>query len=146
MKIPDDLWIKIWARTGCSTPKFYLNNTVFSCETGDCGPLVECALNTTQLKAPVTIAEFNLTEYSNEYKISLIDGFNIPISIFTKDKKSVRPGGLPIIQNWCENILCDNKTISEACSEELVKLNSKNQTIGCLRWFELIFCLLEKFF
>ena len=103
---------------------------MFSCETGDCGPLVECGFNATQLKGPVTIAEFNITENLNEYKISLIDGFNIPISVIAKNKKGVKPGGLPIIQNWCDNILCGNKTVSEACNEKLVKLNSKNQAIG----------------
>ena len=35
--MPKDLSVRIWGRTGCSEPKYFLNFTVFSCETGDCG-------------------------------------------------------------------------------------------------------------
>ena len=36
-RIPKDLSVRIWGRTGCTAPKYFLNFTVFSCETGDCG-------------------------------------------------------------------------------------------------------------
>eukprot|EP00253_Pinus_taeda_P019560 PITA_19560 len=64
--------VTFWGRTGCSFNSSGLGN----CITGDCGGLLNCtgALLGT---FPITLAEYSY----DTYDISLVDGFNLPISI-----------------------------------------------------------------
>ena len=66
---------RIWARTGCQFDAAGRG----SCRTGDCGGVLRC---TGYGRAPNTLAEFALNQFNNLdfFDISLIDGFNVPMS------------------------------------------------------------------
>ncbi|RWW58670.1 hypothetical protein BHE74_00034444 [Ensete ventricosum] len=65
---------RVWARTGCS----FDGSGHGSCETGDCGGLLECQAYGSP---PNTLAEFSLNQDNNNdfIDISLVDGFNVPM-------------------------------------------------------------------
>jgi len=64
--------------------------------------------------------------------VSLINGFNLPISIVPKKISSTKLGGFPIVQNWCERIICNNHLLSTVCPETLKQFNSNGSLIGCM--------------
>ncbi|WOK99544.1 protein P21-like [Canna indica] len=66
---------RIWARTGCN----FDGSGSGSCQTGDCGGRLECQLSGA---TPTTLAEYSLNQPNNLdfYDISVIDGFNVPMS------------------------------------------------------------------
>ncbi|GMH22721.1 hypothetical protein Nepgr_024564 [Nepenthes gracilis] len=66
---------RVWARTGCSLS---ISNGA-SCQSGNCGGLLQCQGYDS---LPNTLAEYSLNQYSNLdfFDISLIDGFNVPMS------------------------------------------------------------------
>ncbi|KAK4780555.1 hypothetical protein SAY87_016661 [Trapa incisa] len=80
---------RIWARTGCSVnPK----NQQFTCVTGDCGGRLEC--NGLGGKPPATLVQFSLHHGSadfSSYGISLVDGFNVPLTVTPHEGKGVCP-------------------------------------------------------
>ncbi|CAL9211863.1 protein P21-like [Musa acuminata AAA Group] len=65
---------RVWARTDCS----FDGSGSGSCQTGDCGGLLECQAYGTP---PNTLAEFALNQFQNMdfIDISLVDGFNVPM-------------------------------------------------------------------
>ncbi|XXG85393.1 hypothetical protein AAC387_Pa11g0478 [Persea americana] len=67
----------MWGRTRCSTDA----SGKFSCVTGDCGGQVPC--NGAGGATPATLVEFTLGTGGNQdyYDTSLVDGFNLPMSI-----------------------------------------------------------------
>ncbi|WP_306665087.1 thaumatin family protein, partial [Streptomyces fildesensis] len=65
----------MWARTGCST----FAGGRFSCVTGDCGDAVAC--NGSGGATPATLVEVMLNVTQDYYDISLVDGFNLPVSV-----------------------------------------------------------------
>lgn len=71
-----DVWkaARIWGRTHC-------NADGTGCKSGDCGGL-ECTPGVTG-KPPASLAEFTLqtSDGPDNYDISLVDGFNLPVSI-----------------------------------------------------------------
>ncbi|GKF54121.1 thaumatin-like protein 1, partial [Tanacetum coccineum] len=69
----------IWGRTGCDLNK----SGSWSCATGDCGTgEVECkGRNFTE---SVTLAELNMMDGDNYYDVSLLSGFNLPMTIEAK--------------------------------------------------------------
>ncbi|XP_052184354.1 osmotin-like protein [Diospyros lotus] len=78
---------RIWARTGCS-----YSNGRFSCLTGDCGGRLEC--NGAGGVTPATLVQFSLHHGHNDfssYGVSLVDGFNIPLTITPHEGKGVCP-------------------------------------------------------
>lgn len=78
---------RIWARTGCSH-----NSNHFSCVTGDCGGKLEC--NGAGGATPATLAQFVLHHGPNDlssYGVSLVDGFNIPMTVTPHEGKGVCP-------------------------------------------------------
>ncbi|KQJ86097.1 protein P21 [Brachypodium distachyon] len=66
---------RIWARTGCK----FDSSGRGSCVTGDCGGILVCAAGGA---TPATLAEYTLgtAGKSDFYDISLVDGFNVPMS------------------------------------------------------------------
>jgi len=98
------------------------------------GPYVECTPESSlKLQTPVTVAYINITEFADEYRVSLIDGFNLPISIVPKKISNTKVGGFPIVQNWCERLICNNNNqLNKVCPETLKKLNSNGSLIGCM--------------
>ncbi|CAL9078014.1 unnamed protein product [Musa acuminata var. zebrina] len=71
---PGTAGCRVWARTGCS----FNGSGHGSCETGDCGGLLECQAYGSP---PNTLAEFSLNQYNNDdfIDISLVEGFNVPM-------------------------------------------------------------------
>nr|ABM91763.1 acidic thaumatin-like protein 13 precursor [Taxus x media] len=67
---------RFWGRTGCS----FDGNGRGSCQTGDCGGLLSCQASGA---VPASLAEYSLNQDQNKdcYDISLVDGFNVPISL-----------------------------------------------------------------
>ncbi|RZC46713.1 hypothetical protein C5167_039666 [Papaver somniferum] len=66
---------RFWGRVGCS----FDQTGKGSCLTGDCGGVLECS---GAGGAPAaSLAEFTVNSPNDFYDISLVDGFNVPISI-----------------------------------------------------------------
>lgn len=65
---------RIWARTGCN----FDGSGRGSCQTGDCGGVLECQAYG---QPPNTLAEYALNQWNNLdfFDISLVDGFNVPM-------------------------------------------------------------------
>ncbi|CAL9773814.1 unnamed protein product, partial [Musa acuminata subsp. burmannicoides] len=80
---------RVWARTDCS----FDGSGSGSCQTGDCGGLLECQGYGTP---PNTLAEFALNQFQNMdfIDISLVDGFNVPMdfSPTSGDCRGIRCG------------------------------------------------------
>ncbi|CAI9784540.1 unnamed protein product [Fraxinus pennsylvanica] len=73
---PTEKLVKIWARTNCTFDSSGRGN----CLTGDCRGLLGCK----ELGAPpATFAEYGLNSWANKdyYDISVMKGFNVPISM-----------------------------------------------------------------
>ncbi|KAK3137091.1 hypothetical protein QOZ80_5BG0447720 [Eleusine coracana subsp. coracana] len=63
---------RVWGRTGCN-----FNGNSGRCSTGDCGGALSCTLSG---QPPLTLAEFTIGNGQDFYDISVIDGFNLPMS------------------------------------------------------------------
>ncbi|GJN35584.1 hypothetical protein PR202_gb24375 [Eleusine coracana subsp. coracana] len=63
---------RVWGRTGCS-----FNGNSGRCSSGDCGGALSCTLSG---QPPLTLAEFTIGNGQDFYDISVIDGFNVPLS------------------------------------------------------------------
>ncbi|KAI7738337.1 hypothetical protein M8C21_005370 [Ambrosia artemisiifolia] len=103
---------RVWARFQCSN-----DGGKFSCKSGDCGSgQVEC--NGAGATPPATLAEFTLSDASGKdfYDVSLVDGFNLPISV-------VPQGGCPVTDCPVD--------INAKCPPELAVKDGSGGTIGC---------------
>ncbi|KAK2977063.1 hypothetical protein RJ640_001631 [Escallonia rubra] len=98
-----------WARDGCIFNRFGKGN----CTAGDCGGLLSCA--GVRGAQPITLAEFG-----PGYGISLVDGYNIPISISPL-------GGL----GNCAKIRCALPKFNLQCPTEL-QVRRNGQPAGCM--------------
>ncbi|GKB21033.1 G-type lectin S-receptor-like serine/threonine-protein kinase, partial [Tanacetum coccineum] len=80
-QVPGNNWSgHIWGRTGCDFNK----SGSWSCATGDCDTgEMECKGR--NFREPVTLAELNMTNGFNNYVVSLLSGFNLPMTIEAKD-------------------------------------------------------------
>lgn len=114
---------RLWGRHGCT-----FNATGQGhCATGDCGDALFCAgLGGTP---PATLAEITLGEEQDFYDVSLVDGYNLPMSITplqgsgkcssvgcVRDLNSICPVGL--------QILSQDKTRVVACKSACLAYNS----------------------
>jgi hypothetical protein len=113
---------RVWARTGC---EFYSNSDSNSnwkpaCETGDCQGQLEC--NGKIGLPPVTLVEFSLQvdeRQSSFYDVSLVDGYNLPVSVSPKSPwKKCYIGG-------CQ------KNLNSVCPDELKICNQKGEVVAC---------------
>ncbi|KAJ4825554.1 hypothetical protein Tsubulata_036160 [Turnera subulata] len=75
MEAPEGWSGRLWARSGCT----FDSSGQGTCTTGDCGGKLRCggAGGT----PPATLAEFTLGTPLHYYDVSLVDGFNLPVSI-----------------------------------------------------------------
>nr|AEY75256.1 osmotin-like protein [Atriplex canescens] len=95
---------RVWGRTGCTSN----GGNNLQCTTGGCGnALFDCGMNSGA--PPLTIAEYTLTNTHDTIDISLVDGFNVPMSF----------GGCPNSPSCAANII-------DSCPSDL-KVNG-----GCL--------------
>ncbi|XP_017972629.1 PREDICTED: thaumatin-like protein [Theobroma cacao] len=71
---PGTTGTRVWARTNCQ----FDGAGRGSCQTGDCGGLLECQAYGAP---PNTLAEYALNQFNNLdfFDISLVDGFNVPM-------------------------------------------------------------------
>ncbi|KAL8152871.1 hypothetical protein V2J09_010631 [Rumex salicifolius] len=104
---------RFWARTFCGN-----NGGRFTCPIGDCGS-GQVACNGNGGAPPVSLAEFRLNGDGNKdfYDISLVDGFNLPVTI------APRTGG-------CPSTSCP-RDVNAACPSELAIRASNGGVIGC---------------
>ena len=79
---------RIWGRTGCSFDASGRGR----CATGDCGGVSSCSLSG---QPPATLVEYNLNTGSGNsqdfYDISVIDGYNLALSVTPSDSGCVAP-------------------------------------------------------
>ncbi|XP_056643862.1 uncharacterized protein LOC130449844 [Diorhabda sublineata] len=107
---------RFWGRTYCDDASNH-------CLTGDCGNKVECA--GAGGTPPVSLAEITLKGSGglDFYDISLVDGFNIPISI---EPSGGQGDGS---QYSCKKSSC-GKYLNDECPEKL-KLNTDKGVVAC---------------
>ncbi|XP_050381739.1 thaumatin-like protein [Argentina anserina] len=107
---------RIWARTGCN----FASNWSPACETGDCDGRLAC--NGLIGTPPVTLVQIALQDdkgLPNFYDVSLVDGYNLPISVLSR----------PVASN-CGISGC-LKDLKAVCPEELQVLNSEGEVVAC---------------
>lgn len=107
---------RIWARTDCST-----SSGRFTCATANCGTN-QVACNGAGGVPPASLAEFR-TDGSNGqdfYDVSLVDGFNVPLSITPQGGSGPK----------CTTASCP-ANVNSACPSQLAVKGSGGNTIAC---------------
>ncbi|KAI3926549.1 hypothetical protein MKX01_011445 [Papaver californicum] len=112
-------WIgRIWARTGCTFTS--TSNTKLFCQTGDCEGKIAC--NGSIGLPPATLVQVSLqpdTSKPSFYDVSLVDGYNVPISVSAKSKAS---------NCYIGGCL---KDLNKICPQELQVLNGDGEVVAC---------------
>ncbi|XXG80933.1 hypothetical protein AAC387_Pa09g1688 [Persea americana] len=106
---------RIWARTWCTSHAGH-----FSCATGDCAGRLEC--DGAGGATPATLAEFSLHHGHNDqssYLVSLVDGFNVPLTITPHEGNGV-----------CPVVGCRADLIA-TCPAALQKRSSTGHVVAC---------------
>ncbi|XP_060171167.1 thaumatin-like protein 1b [Lycium barbarum] len=116
LEVPNSWSGRVWARFVC------LNDATgkFTCLSGDCGTgQVTC--NNKGAIPPATLVEFTLAGYGGKdfYDISLVDGFNLPVSVVPQNRAG------------CNSTSCPVDIDNKGCPEELALRNPKGGVIGC---------------
>ncbi|ONK76434.1 uncharacterized protein A4U43_C03F27850 [Asparagus officinalis] len=119
---------RLWARTDCN----FRSNFNCACKTGDCQGLLSC--NGAIGLPPATLVEVSLQEGKPSfYDISIVDGYNLPISVSTKpfDSKCLIKGCI--------------KDINALCPQELQLLDEDDNAViacksACLAFNLDVFC------
>ncbi|XP_075675112.1 thaumatin-like protein [Castanea sativa] len=107
---------RIWARTGCK----FNSNWKPACETGDCNGRLACNGHTG--KAPVTLVQIALQENQSNsscYYVSLVDGYNIPVSVTMRQRPE---------QCTIRGCL---QSVNDVCPQELQVSNKKGKVVAC---------------
>ncbi|KAK8933524.1 Thaumatin-like protein [Platanthera zijinensis] len=129
---------RLWARTGCNFSSILKP----ACQTGDCQGLLAC--NGTIGLPPATLLEVFLALSTQEetskpsfYDVSLVDGYNIPISVSSKP-----PNPKCSIQG-CK------RSVNDVCPQELQILDTGGDVIACksacLAFDRDVFCCRESY-
>merc|ERR1711875_107000 len=125
VSVPPDFSGRFWARTGRT-------GTVgkdFHCETGNCGPWIECSWDYVHRGGapPATLAEFTLNGFGNQdyYDVSLVDGFNVPLKIQVNTPTEGNPANY-----WCKNPECA-VDINQVCPSEL-EVRKGGKRVACM--------------
>lgn len=108
---------RFWGRTGCS----FSSSGEGTCASGDCGGKLQCS--GAGAATPATLAEFTLAGMQSNikqdfYDVSLVDGYNIPITVTPK-------GG----SGTCGTAGCSSD-LNLNCPSELQDLNDGG-VVGC---------------
>ncbi|CAA2973093.1 Hypothetical predicted protein [Olea europaea subsp. europaea] len=104
---------RFWARIGCT----FDPSGKGRCATGDCGGVLQC--NRAGSIPPASLAEFTPNGTQDFYDVSLVDGFNLPISIFPS-------GGT----RNCGSVICA-ADLNRACPPELVVAAGNGARVAC---------------
>ncbi|GMN60500.1 hypothetical protein TIFTF001_029583 [Ficus carica] len=123
LNVPASWSGRLWARSYCSTD----SSGKFACATGDCGSgVVEC--KGAGAIPPATLVEFTLAAANSGqdfYDVSLVDGFNLPVSV-TPEGGFSGDGS-----RGCNSTGCPS-SFSGVCPKELaVKLGGDGKVVGC---------------
>ncbi|KAK9079017.1 hypothetical protein SSX86_000686 [Deinandra increscens subsp. villosa] len=104
---------RVWARFQRSN-----NGGRFTCQSGDCGS-GQVACNGAGAIPPATLVEFTLADPSGKdfYDVSLVDGFNLPVSV--------------VPQGGCSTSADCPVDINAQCPAELALKDGSGGTIGC---------------
>lgn len=121
--VPDTWGGRFWGRTYCN----FNSSGSGSCETGDCGGVLQC--NGAGGVPPATLAEFTLggTTGNDFYDVSFVDGFNIPMTITPVGGAQPTPGNL----YWCGVAGCGTN-LNTNCPSVLQKTDSSGRTVACM--------------
>ncbi|XP_054790769.1 thaumatin-like protein [Prosopis cineraria] len=115
LKLPP-LWSgRFWGRHGCA----FKASGRGRCKTGDCGGSLFC--NGTGGTPPATFVEFFLGKHHDSYAISLVDGYNLPVSITPY-------GG----SGTCGDVRCVMSDLNLICPAALqVRSHDKRALVAC---------------
>ncbi|GLT89850.1 hypothetical protein SLE2022_078140 [Rubroshorea leprosula] len=108
---------RLWARTQCSSD----SSGRFTCATADCGS-GQVACNGAVGALPASLSEFTLASNGGQdfYDVSLVDGFNLPVSITPQGGSGEN----------CTTTSC-GVNINANCPSDLVITGSNGSIIGC---------------
>ncbi|XP_072973909.1 thaumatin-like protein [Typha angustifolia] len=116
VKAPSTWNGRFWGRTGCN----FNSSSKPACKTGDCQGLLSC--NGTIGMPPATLVEITLQEDKSKpsfYDVSLVDGYNLPISVTTKPTdRDCSIGGCA-------------KSINSLCPQELQVSDEAGAVVAC---------------
>ncbi|OVA17814.1 Thaumatin [Macleaya cordata] len=115
LDVPEKWSGRIWGRQGCC----FDENGRGSCFTGDCAGLLHC--RGTGGKPPATVVEMTLgtsTSALHYYDVSLVDGFNLPVSMVPVG------GGVGCGIAGCEVDL-------NVCCPSALEVKRGNKVVGC---------------
>ncbi|KAF9609110.1 hypothetical protein IFM89_013364 [Coptis chinensis] len=107
---------RVWARTGCN----FTSHTKPICETGDCGGRLAC--NGVIGLPPATLVQVSVQSDNskpNYYDVSLVDGYNLPVSVAARS-----------LDSKCSIGGCSKK-LNSLCPRELQVLNSQGKVVAC---------------
>jgi hypothetical protein len=114
---------RIWGRTGCN-----FNGSQGTCATGDCGAGLTCPNTAGDLTSPTSLAEFNMQGSGIDYyDVSLVDGFNLPVTINVTSGQMGVPAGDSCITASCAT----NMDSASACPDVLQVKDGSGNVIGC---------------
>lgn len=113
---------RFWGRTYCS----FNSSGQGTCETGDCGGVLQC--NGAGGIPPASLAEFTLSGASGDdfYDVSFVDGFNVPMTITPVGGAQPTPGNV----YWCGVAGCGTD-LNPNCPSALRDVDSSGRTVAC---------------
>ncbi|KAG8997110.1 hypothetical protein FRB93_000513 [Tulasnella sp. JGI-2019a] len=131
--VPDN-WTagRIWGRRNCD---FSTNPGASSCLDGGCNGGLLCDPKTGTGVAPATLTEFTLSASGQDYyDVSLVDGFNLPISITNSANCGTASCSVDLNAN-CPTVLqgpFDSNGVAVGCKSDcLVDTNPSNSSSCC---------------
>ena len=107
---------RFWPRRDCSFDQTGRG----TCQTGDCGGVLNCV--GAGGSPPVTLAEFTLNSPVDYYNVSLVDGYNVPMSIV--------PVGYRPRSSSCQTVRCESD-LNWICPSDLQVLNHAGEVVAC---------------
>jgi len=113
---------RFWGRTYCN-----FNGTgAGTCETGDCGGVLQC--NGAGGIPPATLAEFTLSGADGKdfYDVSYVDGFNVPMTITPVGGAQPTPGN----PYWCGVAGC-GVDLNANCPSALQQVDGSGRIVAC---------------
>ncbi|XP_030489075.2 thaumatin-like protein 1b [Cannabis sativa] len=120
LNIPAPWSGRFWGRSHCSMD----HNGKFSCATGECGS-GEIGCKGAGGIPPATLVEFTLAPNNGRdfYDISLVDGFNLPVSVKPE-------GGGSGSNDGCNTTSC-SASINDVCPKELAVKSGSGAVVAC---------------
>ncbi|KAH7445326.1 hypothetical protein KP509_01G002400 [Ceratopteris richardii] len=120
--LPQDWSGRFWGRTGCD----FSSDGEGECETGDCGRRLNCT--GVGATPPATLVEFSIHGQRSQrdfYDVSLVDGFNLPVSVAPTGGSSVSKAN----QSSCVEAICA-ADLNKVCPS-ILQMIVKGRVVGC---------------